>query len=544
MSPPLSAVKASDTALQPVSSDQQPQANPLIGSAAQTALSGLSAPSAQPFAMVAANDLLRRSVGIPAFTEEQAEYVDALMRRHALAASEVPFVHMLHLAVFQHTHSLKERLNELANRHGTLASFSSKFLMSDPYNHASFAFFQLYNNGRRREALLEAGSQVFEKPYMGMKRQAELILKCYASIIKDLDGKAPKGVIRELQGELASLTHAWGATLAFADAAGQNPCGSIYLRAQLQPMKKQPREQQYISALQQLAKDGLQDMLGDYLAFVDPALPIRELGLHRTLDFSTMTKKKGFETIVNLQGMIFIQGAVLDEIEFVLDCLRKGSPGDIRDIQKILNCEDMTPEEIESAFEKAYALQNSVYMLNSAFGAVSGRIGSFDPSYPQKVEQTLSDLSRALGIQRRRPSDEQAVLAFLDRMPLPEPRLTPSPSPVQEAAPSPSPALPQDVVASPLLSSPAPEPRTPPRTPRFERGQREVERKEMPPSVASPPRVRAGMKLREVLQALRVKGITIVRQKGSHMQLSNKKTLALHPGDTLGPKAAKDLSEK
>ena len=141
MSTPLSAVKASDTALQPVPSDQQPQANPLIGSAAQTALSGLSAPSAQPFAMVAANDPLRRSVGIPAFTEEQAEYVDALMRRHALAASEVPFVHMLHLAVFQHTHSLKQRLNELAIRHGTLASFSSKFLMSDPYNHASFAFF-------------------------------------------------------------------------------------------------------------------------------------------------------------------------------------------------------------------------------------------------------------------------------------------------------------------------------------------------------------------------------------------------------------------
>lgn len=537
MSTPAKTVKASDTALLPVLPAQPAQANPAIVSAAQTALSGLSAPSAQPFAMVGANDPLRRSVGIPAFTREQAKFVDDLMRRHALAGSNVPFVHMLHLAVFRHTHSLKQKLNDLAIRYGTLESFSAKFLMADPYRHASFAFFQLYNNDCRREALSETGLQVFKKPYMGMKLHSQLILRCYDAIIKDLDGKAPKKEISALREELASLTAAWGATLAFADAVGQNPCGSIYLRAQLQPLKKQPNQQHYVSALQQLVGDGLQGMLGDYLAFVESGLPIRELGCHVTRDFSKMTKtkKEGIDNIVGLQGIIFIQGAVLDEIEFVLESLRKGSPEDICDIQKILNCEDMTPQEIESAFEKAYALQNSVYMLNSAFGAVSGRIGSYDPIYDRKREQILGELARDLGINRRRPSDEQAVLAILDRLPMPEPILPASP--VQEVSPAPL----QDTVPSPLLLSPVPEPRTPPRTPRFNRAQPEVERKEMPATVASPPRVRAGMNLRQVLRALKDKGIQIVRQKGSHMQLSNGKTLALHPGDTLQSKAAKDL---
>ena len=162
MSTPASVgAKASDTALLPLQPALEPQPNPAIGSAAQTALAQLSAPSPQPFAMVLANDPLRRSAGIPAFTQEQGQYLDALLRRHAVAAAEVPFVHFLHLAVFQHTDALKVRLNDLANQHGTLESFAKKFRLADPYRQLSFAFYQIYNSGRRRETLLETGSQVF-----------------------------------------------------------------------------------------------------------------------------------------------------------------------------------------------------------------------------------------------------------------------------------------------------------------------------------------------------------------------------------------------
>lgn len=570
-------VKASDTALLPALFQQQQlvSPNPAVGSAAQTALSALSAPSPQPFAMVSGSDALRRAVGLPAFTPEQAEYVDALLRRHAVAAADVPFVHLLHLAVFQHTDVLKRRLNELALQHGTLESFSKKFMLANPYSHTSFAFLQLYNSHRDRAALMETGLQVFDKRYLGMKLQVELILKCYAGMINDLEGKAPARVIRELKGELESLRHAWGATLAFADAVGQRPSESLYLRAQLQLLKRPPTQQHYVSALQQLVSEGAQGMLGDYLAFVESALPISELGLYRTLDLSSMTKKKGAENIIHLQGIIFIQGAVLDEIELVLDRLRNGSPQELDQIRRVLDCEDMSVGEIATAFQKALALQESVRLLNAAFGSVAARIGAFDPQYSAKVERSLDDLAVELGIQRResRSSEEEAVLAFLDRLPPPPPLLQaatvhptvlPPPAlPQSDQAPSqpatprvetqppappvpsltPAPVLPEDELAPPQPSTPPrPARRAGASAARLEEPQED--RKEMGPSVVSPPRIRRGMNLRKVLNELKRKGIQIVRQRGSHMQMTTGQTVAVHPGATIGARAAKALSKK
>lgn len=538
-------------------------ADSAVTRAAQTAFSVSTASAAagpSPFALVSRADPLNRSLSQPAFKDEQVEFVDRLLRSNPVAAAHIPFVHLLHLSVFQRADALKRSLERNCATAGLMEQLTAGFKLVNPTLKLQYAFFLLYANHGDLEAVKAFEGGFLAKPFMGIDLEVKLMISFYQGLITKLDGKVKRSEIQNLRQQLNELDLALNTMIEFGKSLGSLRSDQLFLRAQKQSLKKTPTREQCARALDQLAKDGMQDLMGSYFYFTNQVKTIENIGLYRTHDFSTMAKKTGLETILDFHGLQFVQTSLCDELQFVIEQL--DDPLQLEIIQRELDCQDMEPAEIAQAFRAALALQESVLSLNASVGALTAEIGSLnDPSDENaaKLEDLLDELAEELGIQRKpqEPEIPESVLSALEQFDaLQATALAAQPSPIFEDAPpavEPSPVLRSALPPaepSPRLKGPGPAIPLLPRTPRAQpKSVREQALAKQAPEenkeaafAVSPPRIRRGMNLRKVLRALKEKGIKIVRQKGSHRQTSARNTVALHPGATLGPRTAKNLN--
>ncbi len=544
-----------------------PMVNPAVATSAVSSvalgsLDQLSVRPSNPLTITSKNDPLIRGIVEPPFSEEQSEYVTDLLERNRIASSHIPFIHLLHIDLFHHLDYLMMNLKRVCADQGIEEDFITRFKLLEPYEKLHFAFFLLYGNHLDPEIIRAMGKKLFKIPYQGMEKEAGQLIKTLRARIDAISAKAKKGV-RDFNSRLKSLEMGLSVLNTFAQSTQAIPrvqYDQLFFRKQREPLP--PQNKKHIKAATlNLLSFSVQAMITDYLSLMNKIQPFESpISIHKTFPFQQWLNDNNLELIIGINSVLLLQDEFVKEQDFIYSELNDDS---LDEIERALGCQGMPIEQLKESLCLSASCVDSIHSLNCSINELIIKYASLDdPSHPnyQKLEIALNDTAEFLGIERERPASKEEVQGIFDIIAQLDAQTEPSlPGPsISIQTPEATTAEPPALVTQrrPTAQAPVtPRAQIRPSYPRAagpaaasadsSAAVRE-DRKEAP-LVISPPRIRRGDKLRNILRRLKNKYKVVMKaQRGSHRQMESDATgpftLAQHHmGSTVGPGTAKAL---
>lgn len=510
-------------------------ASSAVSSVARGSLDQLSVRPSNPLTLTSINDPLVRGIAEPPFSAEQSEYVAELLRRNPIASAHIPFIHLLHIDMFNHLDFLMTTLKEVFAGQGTVAEtdFIRRFGLLAPYEKMQFAFFLLYANHQDPAVIQAMSKTLFTLPYQGMEKEAKQLILTLRSRIDSIKDKANKATVRDLNSRLKSLEMGWSVLNTFVQSTQQIDkvqYDQLFFRQQREPLTaKMNKREQIKPATLKLLSFGVQKMIQDYISLMNKLQPFHSPLINITFPFERFLKDHNVGLIINIGSALLMQEEFVNEQEFLASVL---DDDNLSEIQGALGCQDQPIDELRDALSLSASCVDSIRSFNSSINTLMARIVSLDDhshANYQQMQRDLKQTAELLGIEREPPQQEfDKVLDFLSQLdaqtgpsaieeiPAEVDTIPLAPASSKSTPPAPAPALPRPSAPAPVT----PRDKIRPRDPSIARpsagsssGARDVERKDAP-LVISPPRFRKGMKYRQILATLREKYNVVRKRQG------------------------------